>query len=322
MRYIAARDTDSRLLGLTTLRATGDRSTASTNYDIVRLVWPTGAPPAAPDLYPQLFAAVSGVRCLFTAADAAVRAALVSGATALADATGSVLAFAYLSDEDTAGEIAALAGAGGHAVVGADTRLDVEWTDFDGYVASLPRQRRVQVRRERRRYLDAGLRTRVRHATTALDARTAALQVQVAHKYGVGASVPEVLADYADLAATVDDHVVVFLAERDSRTVGVCVCLRDGATLHIRSVGFDYPLAGNDFVYFNLMFYEPITWGAGNGVSGFRFGTGAYVAKCRRGCALEPLYGVVRWPARVADECRTTLAERERFVRAELGTVR
>jgi hypothetical protein len=266
MRYVAARDAGNRLVGLTALRATCDRSTASATYDVVRLVWPAGAPPAARDRYPQLFAAVSGVRCLFTAADATVRTALVKGAMALADATRSVLAFAYLSEEDTAGEIAALAGADRHA---------------DGGAAGA-----------------VGPQVRCRTA------------------------VPEVLADYDDLADTVDEHVVVFLAERAGRTVGVCLCLRDGATLHIRGVGFDCSLAGNDFVYFNLMFYEPIRWGVANGVSCLRFGTGAYAAKCRRGCVLEPLYGVVRWPAWVAGACRATLAERERYVRAELGALR
>jgi hypothetical protein len=318
MRYIAAWD-NGRLVGVLALRRTGDESRASTNYDVVAQVWP-GEPPPLPrkEFFPQLFAATSGARCLFTAADDDARTALIDRAAALAAAEDAPLTVAYLPDENLAAEVAAAVGAE-YALIGAETRLDVTWSDFEGYVASLPRQRRVNVRRERRQYLESGLRTRIQHTTASLGARAAELHVQLMAKYGAGSTIESFMADFDDLAATVDEHITVFSAERDGVLIGLCVCLRDGSTVHIRSLGFDYALAANDFVYFNLVFYEPIVWGLENGVTDFCFGNGAYLAKCRRGARLEPLYGVVRWPARIGEAGRAALADRELRARADLG---
>ncbi|WNV87683.1 GNAT family N-acetyltransferase [Umezawaea sp. Da 62-37] len=324
MRYVTARNGRGDLLGLTALRACEDESRASANYDVAELLWPgpTGVPPVPRvRLYPQLFSAVSGSRCLFRVlggVEAEVRAALVTAAAALADVDGSVLTFAYLTDAGLVEGLADALGAREHAVVGADTVLDVEWTDFDGYLAGRSRGRRSTIRRERRQYLASGLRTGVHESTAVLGERTARLQVHLAGKYGVAASVESVLEDYRDLAATLDDDVLVFTADRGGATVGVCVCLRDGDTLHIRSVGFDYSAVGGDFVYFNLMFYEPLLWGLDNGVRRFSFGNGAYRAKRLRGCRLEPLHGVVRWPAALATACAGSLTDREEDVRAEV----
>ncbi|PRY36940.1 GNAT family N-acetyltransferase [Umezawaea tangerina] len=327
MRYVTARDDRGELLGLTALRATEDESLASANYDVAELLWPapTGTPPVPVGrLYPQLFAAVSGSRCLFRVLGGVateVRAALARAASALADEDGSVLTFAYLADAEVVEELAGALGAREHAVVGADTVLDVEWTDFEGYLAGRSRGRRGTIRRERRQYLGSGLTTGVHESTSVLGERTALLQVHLAGKYGVRASVESVLEDYRDLAATLDDDVLVFTADRDGVAVGVCVCLRDGDTLHIRSVGFDYSSVGGDFVYFNLMFYEPLLWGLDNGVRRFRFGNGAYRAKRLRGCRVEPLHGVVRWPGSLAAACADSLALREKDVRAEVWGV-
>ncbi len=287
MRYVTARDDRGELLGLTALRATEDESLASANYDVAT----------------------------------EVRAALARAASALADEDGSVLTFAYLADAEVVEELAGALGAREHAVVGADTVLDVEWTDFEGYLAGRSRGRRGTIRRERRQYLGSGLTTGVHESTSVLGERTALLQVHLAGKYGVRASVESVLEDYRDLAATLDDDVLVFTADRDGVAVGVCVCLRDGDTLHIRSVGFDYSSVGGDFVYFNLMFYEPLLWGLDNGVRRFRFGNGAYRAKRLRGCRVEPLHGVVRWPGSLAAACADSLALREKDVRAEVWGV-
>ncbi|HEX6344836.1 GNAT family N-acetyltransferase [Umezawaea sp.] len=324
MRYVTARGDRGELLGLTALRATEDGSRASANYDVVELLWPgpNGTPPVPVDrLYPQLFSAVSGSRCLFRVlggVETEVRAALAAAASALADADGSVLTFAYLPDGAVVEEIAEALGTREHAVVGADTVLDVEWTDFEGYLARRPRGRRGSIRRERGQYLASGLTTAVHESTAVLGERTALLQVRLADKYGVAASVESVLEDYRDLASTLDDDVLVFTADRDGTAVGVCVCLRDGDTLHIRSVGFDYSAIGDAFVYFNLMFYEPLLWGLDAGVRRFRFGNGAYRAKELRGCRLEPLHGVVRWPGSLTAECADSVARREVDVRAEV----
>ncbi|KAA2252184.1 GNAT family N-acetyltransferase [Solihabitans fulvus] len=319
MRYVAARDTGGALIGLAALRATADRSGASPNYDVADLVWPWPLEPPVPRnlLYPQLFGAVSGARCLLTARDNGVLESIADAADALAG--DGVLSFAGLADLGLARRLAGLLRNSEVGLVGAETVLDVTWTDFDGYLATLGRNARTSIRRERRQYLAGGLRTRVVEGTAALDECTARLQVQLAAKYRTTASTEAVLADYADIAATMADRMVVFLAERAGAPVGMCVCLRDNGTLHIRNVAFDYAATRADFVYFNVMCYEPLLWGLCNGISRFCFGNGAAEAKRRRGCRLDPLYGVVRWPGSLAAACGGSLAHRTRLARAELG---
>jgi hypothetical protein len=296
MRYLVARDESGAMVGLVALRQTAAADSASVNYDLTSFVELPGP------TYPQLFAAVSGVRCLFwTVPERAVkvRSALVGRAVVLADDGGSVLTFGYLSDERVAEEVAELFGpSAGRVPTGADTVLDVAWDDFEAYAVAKPK--RCNVRRERRRYLESGIRTAVRRAD-GFDERTAQLQALLAARYNSVRSVASIVADQRDLTATVGEDVILFLAARGGPAIGVAICLLDGDTLHVRNVGFDYSAIEGVDAYFNLMFYEPIEWGLAHGIRQFRFGSGAYQAKTARGCRLQPLYAAYRTYPRDVD---------------------
>jgi hypothetical protein len=77
------------------------------------------------------------------------------------------------------------------------------------------------------------------------------------------------------------------------RLVGLALAYRWRDTLYLRSVGFDYAALRDAYEYFNLVYYEPIRWAAGNGVRKMHFGVEAYDAKVRRGAVLQPLWAVL-----------------------------
>jgi predicted N-acyltransferase len=248
-----------------------------------------------------------------------VRAALASGLADLAAAEGcDTLGMLYLDRHEHAADVSRVWGAPAPLVFSAQTLLTGEWSDFDDYVATLKRSRRNKVRRELREYEASGIRTTIWHGTGKLDERTAKLQLAVREKYGVGGSIESITRDYDDLNRTVDDHVLVFLAEMDGEPVGMCLALLDGDRLHLRLVGFDYEKAG-DFLYFNVLFYEPIRWGIANGITSYMFGTGSYSAKLARGCRPQPLYAVNRWPEFDRAECEKRVKEHAEALSAQLA---
>jgi predicted N-acyltransferase len=321
---VGARAGPGTLVGVTALRMTSDAASAASNYDVVALV---GSRVPRELCYPQLFGAVSGTACLLWADDgrgpdgaAAIRHALIRRAAALAEDTSAVLTFANLPDRRAAVDVARALGSADHGLIGADSVLDVTWVDFAGYLTGTVRPTRRRLERER--YLASGLRTMIRSGGAALDARIAWLQAQNEAKYGAARPVAAVLADYDDLARTVGDRVLVFVAERAGLPVSASVCLRDGETLHIRSGGSDYAKLGNDYAYFNLTFYEPVLWGLEHGIRRFRIGGGAYRSKSARGCRVEPRYGAIRWPAHLAPVAGGALADREAATRRELEAIR
>ena len=56
-----------------------------------------------------------------------------------------------------------------------------------------------------------------------------------------------------------------------------------------------------------------------HGIRSYFFGTGTYRAKTARGCRLEPLYAVVRWPATSRLECAEQASRRAVALAEELG---
>lgn len=317
MRYLSARDDAGRPLGLSTARIVRSRHIMGL-YDPGSVLgdW------RPVDLYPSLVGAVSGAHSVLLTRsgdhEADVRAVLAEGFADLAAKEGcDAFGMLYLDRHEDAVDVSRAWNASAPLAFSAQTLLTGEWSDFDGYVATLKKSRRNKVRRERREYDASGIRTSIWHGTDKLDERTAKLQLAVRDKYGVGGSIESITRDYENLSLTVEDHVLVFLAEIDHEPVGMCLALLDGDRLHLRLVGFDYDKA-DDFLYFNILFYEPIRWGIAHGITSYMFGTGSYSAKLARGCRPKPLYAVNRWPESDHAECEKRASEHADTLNAQL----
>lgn len=281
------------------------------------------------EIFPSAVAAVSGTHCVLIVGDEygqdsrATVEVLVTSVRDWAASNGiPSIAYMYLP-RDKAEEIAGSAGISARSsLIDSQMILGGNWADFDGYVDTLKGSMRNKIRRERREFAAAGLRIRIERGTEVLNERTAELQLQLRHRYGIGGSIDRILTDYENLRSCVEDRVIVFLCEKGNDIVGLAIALMDEDRLHIRLAGFDYESVGPNFSYFNTAFYAPIEWGAAQGISEYVFGTENYKAKMSRGCRPKGLYGVFLWPASVDRIASKDLLKREEGFATSLVEVR
>jgi uncharacterized protein len=218
-------------------------------------------------------------------------------------------------DADSAGAVASADQDGDWSLVftTAAAAIPVRWDTFDGYLESLPRATRSEVRREERRY---GERYPVvgREPLARCAHEMAPLSVALHAKYGDRADADRQRIFYAAVAAMMGDRATVFTCRQDRRLVGYCLGLRHGDTVYMRSTGFDYDCTGQHYEYFAVTYYEPIRYALDHGLARVHLGVESIDAKLRRGAELEPLWsaasrvgGLDR--ARLADLSRRRLAE-------------
>lgn len=179
------------------------------------------------------------------------------------------------------------------AVLGAESVMRLDASDWDTYLAGLVSRKRMRTNRELSRYAKAGFRTVIREGPDALSESIIDLQVGLRAKYGLPGGRPRVQRDFDAIRETVGDSVLVLSAELDGETVGFCLYLRSGDAVYGRTAGFDEDRAKG--VYFNLTYYESIRWCLANGVRDIWYGLAAYEAKKLRGCDLEPRQGWFRF---------------------------
>jgi hypothetical protein len=89
--------------------------------------------------------------------------------------------------------------------------------------------------------------------------------------------------------------------------IGFCLYYRWRDELFARVVGFDYEKMGDDRLYANLVFYEPIRYAIDEGIRRLHLGAGSLETKLLRGGELAPLWSLVCPPADVAPEVQRSL---------------
>lgn len=167
--------------------------------------------------------------------------------------------------------------------------IDVTFSSFDGYVDSLPARQRM-VRRQRRRFLESGLTVVDRNLSDACG-ELAPLLYQVDAKYGDHRPVAEYETYLWNVGASMGRHGRTLVALEDGDPVAFSVIWDQGDGWRMRFWGCDYdrPVVREAYVYFNLVFYEPITLAARSGAECVRFGTESLSTKQERGARLHPL---------------------------------
>jgi uncharacterized protein len=168
--------------------------------------------------------------------------------------------------------------------LGADCVLPVDTTGFTGYLDRFRSARRVAIRRERRRFAEAGLTVRVERGPAALRDEFVELQDSLLRRYGSAADRPQLLAGYQVLRRWLGDELVVFTAWQAETLVGFIAFLEHDGVLYARSTGFDHGRIADTFCYFNLLYYTPVDWAAARGITRIHYGFATYEAKLRRGC--------------------------------------
>ena len=301
-RYLLATASDGRLLGALPVYRVEGPGTVSLYDHYALFVEPwAGATDASGSWFPALYAGTkAGYQNevlvdvgLDAPATRRVLAALVERLAALAGAQRvRSQAWLYLT-ERAAGTIVPLLGERARLLLsGASTHVAIRWRSFDGYLASLSRSRRHQVRREIDRFGAAGHRVDVGRLSECCQ-EAGPLLANVQRKYGHGSTPEEMTEQLRRQAAVLDEHSVVFQCRRGSSLVGYCLCFAWGEELYARTVGFDYGATGSHAEYFNLNYYLPIRYAIEHGLRTVHLGTQSYEAKLARGAAPRPLWSAV-----------------------------
>ncbi|MFJ6718186.1 peptidogalycan biosysnthesis protein [Streptomyces sp. NPDC091259] len=173
-----------------------------------------------------------------------------------------------------------------------DALIPLPGSGIEDYIASLPSQRRVGIRRERRAFAAAGL--DVRHQALA-DCSEEAGVLLAGHQQDHGHDRDGVDAMTGLLqrqAAAMGTEARVVAAYDGRRMVGFCLYYHYGATTWIRAVAVDrrHP---TPHLYFNLMYYLPAEDAYAHGTTGLHAGMTAIEAKRRRGAVVCGLYALV-----------------------------
>jgi len=167
-------------------------------------------------------------------------------------------------------------------------RLEIEWTNFDGYVNYLRTRSKNAAkiaRNERNRNRGNGVCIQQVRPSTA---ETQALYTLMCehHRHKSGRDLPFGPELLPLLIAALGDDLLVFEARRDGRRVGTVFVVRSGCVGWVVSVGIELRDRPNDFTYANLLFYHAADWAPALGIKSLLYGTAVQKAKLTRGCRL------------------------------------
>lgn len=189
----------------------------------------------------------------------------------------------------------ALAEAGFQIVPMADrAELAVEWPDFDGYLAWLPKRRRASVRGELRALAERGVEI-VERPLREEEPELVRLRGKLIEKYGGHPDAEREARGFAALhTAFGTENLSVFEAVLDGVTLGFALFVRDGTHWTGLMTGTDYADPQSALTYFATFFYRPAAAAPGHGIDRVSYGIGSLKAKRLRGCTPRTLYAACR----------------------------
>ena len=165
--------------------------------------------------------------------------------------------------------------------------VDLEFSDFEGYLDFIGSKRKKTVnsiRREIKRNRRNGTRIRRLHELEGYGPEMHRMLDRQYRKYN---GVPWMFSEsfFSKSFAHLPEEVLFYVTERAERMTS----LQRGKTAYFLFLGIDREAAGNDFTYFNLI-YHRIEDSISKGVTRLYLGRLKYEAKIRRGCHLEPVF--------------------------------
>jgi predicted N-acyltransferase len=203
---------------------------------------------------------------------------------------GYGVAFAGVTAEDDPLSGALRARGYSGSAVDATARMDVVWTDFNGYVEHLRRQSRNaagSARMERNRNRKNGVSIR-RVQLTAANAPEAYALICAHHRRKNGTDLPFGPEYLSQLVQSLGEDLLAFEAVRGGERVAILTAVRSQGVAWMALAGIEQRDRPNDFTYANLLFYHTADWAPALGLTTLLYGTGVQQAKRRRGCQLLP----------------------------------
>jgi len=86
------------------------------------------------------------------------------------------------------------------------------------------------------------------------------------------------------------DEAMVYVAKKKGMIVGTIVMFHRNRVGYVTDVGVDHAATGNDFTYFNLSYYVPVTDAVISGIERIHYGTMMYSMKSDRGCRTTEIH--------------------------------
>ena len=177
--------------------------------------------------------------------------------------------------------------------------IDIGGRSFDEFIKALGKKKTDMVRNEIRRFERAGYATAIERLVDCWE-EVGPLVASVQQRYGHDETAQECRRDLRAQGELLAGHDLVFTARRGGKLIAAAVFYHWNDTLVGRVVGFDYANLADAMEYFNLYFYQPLSYACEHGVTRILLGTGSERAKQLRGAQLNGLWTVAVWSARPA----------------------
>lgn len=200
------------------------------------------------------------------------------------------IAFLYLTP--AAGLLMAALERAGFATMKINDRADlrVTWTDFDGYLHTLPSKRRIEVRRELAQIHERGLVTVARPMADD-EPELVDMRCQLIAKYDGSADQAKEAAIFKSIREHVDPADITVLGlSTGERLVSFSLFIQDDREWTAMFAGSNYADPGSSLGYFSTLFYQPAALAPARGVDLISYGATSLDAKRRRGCHVTPVY--------------------------------
>jgi uncharacterized protein len=227
--------------------------------------------------YPKLlvavpFTPVPGSRLL--AADAPARQALLAGLAQVAKAEKTSSIHLLFHDDAEAPQVAAQPGwMERHGVQFHWTAETTSpWADFSAFLASLQREKRKKIQQERRKVAEAGISFTVHEGAAISPALWQFFHHCYTLTYQAHHSTPYLtLAFFEAMAASMPQHWLMFIAQRDGVPIGASLVAidRDSGQAWGRYWGCTEYVP---CLHFEACYYQPLQWCIGNGYRRFEGG--------------------------------------------------
>jgi len=144
------------------------------------------------------------------------------------------------------------------------------YPDFDAFLAELSHGKRKNIRQERRRVREAGVSCRWLEGRAIERRHWAYFDRCYRHTYAAHRSSPYLsLAFFQRLGASLPEHTVLVLAEREGRPVASALLLRDQSRLYGRYWGATEPIP---LLHFECCYYQAIEYAIARGLEVFEGG--------------------------------------------------
>jgi predicted N-acyltransferase len=170
-------------------------------------------------------------------------------------------------------------------------KLEVAWSSFDGYLSSLPHRRANSVKREIRQFKEAGIVVRLQQDFTNYSEKMTDLFKNNWVKYEESEDSPFQPSFFEALYKNAQDSTKILFATKDDRIIGFTLLYQQNKTLDAIMVGLDCDAFSKaDFVYFNLVYYEPVKLAVAEGIERIYYRWSADEAKLSRNCQPERTY--------------------------------